>query len=116
MSCVIESLQQQRPIKPTTLPFYLRSKNDIDVKAGKFKLVKIQLNDKVNLKTTIISILKSCNLPTTFVDKIEKPPNEDENKNKFYKTADRFSDLEDDPLFQSIFMRRKMDAEPDTFK
>ncbi|KAF7994412.1 hypothetical protein HCN44_003884 [Aphidius gifuensis] len=120
LSCVIESLQQQRPIKPTTLPFYLRSKNDIDVKAGKFKLVKIQLNDKVNLKTTIISILKSCNLPTTFVDKIEKPSNDD-NENKFYKnnhktTGDRFSDLEDDPLFQSIFMRRKMDAEPDTFK
>lgn len=104
-----------------TLPFYLRSKDEREVKAGKFTLVKIQLNDK-DLKTTIISILKTCNLPTTFVDKIEEPARGKKDEKKFweasggFKRGVQFSDLEDDPLYQSIFMRRKMNTQIDTFK
>lgn len=118
LSSVIESLQQQRPIIPTTLPFYLRSKNENDVKTGKFTLVKIQLSDK-DLRKTIVSILKACNLSTTFVDKIQEPPPDKTRKfweNYGKENKNNFSNLEDDPFFQSIFMRRQMDVEPDTFK
>ncbi|XP_008552214.1 T-cell activation inhibitor, mitochondrial isoform X2 [Microplitis demolitor] len=119
LSLLLESLQQQRPIKPTTLPFYLRSKDEKEVKAGKFTLVKIQLN-QVDVKKTILSILKTCNLSTTFVDKIKEPVKDNKFKYRYDPRVERdgvnFSDLEDDPFFMSIFMRRKMNAEPDTFK
>ncbi|XP_063975280.1 T-cell activation inhibitor, mitochondrial isoform X2 [Diachasmimorpha longicaudata] len=121
LSSVIECLQQRRPINPMTLPFYLRSKDEREVKAGKFTLVKIQLNDK-DLKKTIISILKTCNLPTTFVEKIEEPVRTTKKEKNFWEARGGFgrgvdfTDLEDDPLYQSIFMRRTMNSEPDTFK
>ncbi|XP_057325345.1 T-cell activation inhibitor, mitochondrial isoform X2 [Microplitis mediator] len=119
LSLLLESLQQQRPIKPTTLPFYLRSKDEKEVKAGKFTLVKIQLNE-LDVKKTILSILKTCNLSTTFVDKIKDPVKDNKFKYRYDPRVERdgvnFSDLEDDPFFMSIFMRRKINAEPDTFK
>ncbi|XP_053978970.1 T-cell activation inhibitor, mitochondrial isoform X2 [Hylaeus anthracinus] len=123
LSSIIENLQQQRPVRPTTLPFYLRSKDEKEVKAGKFTLVKIQLKEK-DLRQTILSILKTCDLPTTFVDKIEEPKPSESTKyrSKFWQrtgTAGEnidFSDLEDDPIYASIIMKRKINLEPDTLK
>lgn len=123
LSSILENLQQRRPIRPTTLPFYLRSKDEKEVKAGKFTLVKIQLNEK-DLRKTILSILKTCDLPTTFVDKIEerKPADDEKFKSRFWRrkgtsgeTID-FSEFEDDPIYASILMKRKINAEPDTLK
>ncbi|XP_034934667.1 T-cell activation inhibitor, mitochondrial isoform X2 [Chelonus insularis] len=119
LSSVLESLQQQRPVRPTTLPFYLRPKDKEDVKAGKFTLVKIQLNEN-DVRKAVISILKTCNLPTTFVDRIEPTP--DKNSSKYWQASENsrsgfdFSELENDPVYQSILMKKKMNAEPDTFK
>lgn len=122
LSSLIETLQQRRPVRPTTLPFYLRPKDEKEVKAGKFTLVKIQLAER-DVRQTILCILKTCNLSTTFVDKIEekKPPGS-RFKSQFWQKHrgddDRidFSELEDDPIYASIIMRRKINLEPDTFK
>ncbi|XP_046739506.1 T-cell activation inhibitor, mitochondrial [Diprion similis] len=122
LSSLIETLQQRRPIRPTTLPFYLRSKDEKEVKAGKFTLVKIQLADR-DVRETILCILKACNLSTSFVDKIEeKKPPISKLKSQIwqrYRGDDSridFSELEDDPIYASIVMRRKINLEPDTFK
>ncbi|XP_015191196.1 PREDICTED: T-cell activation inhibitor, mitochondrial-like isoform X1 [Polistes dominula] len=122
LSSILETLQQQRPIRPTTLPFYLRSKDEKDLKAGKFTLVKIELNEK-DLKKTIRSILKTCDLPTTFVDKIKEKPSNNQSQNmKYWQRRNRsgetidFSELEDDPIYASIIMKRKINIEPDTLK
>ncbi|XP_076655550.1 T-cell activation inhibitor, mitochondrial isoform X2 [Halictus rubicundus] len=124
LSSIIECLQQHRPIRPTTLPFYLRSKDEKEVKAGKFTLVQIQLKER-DLKQTILSILKTCDLPTTFVDKIEeeKPTSIDAKyKSRFWQRKGYagenidFSELEDDPIYASILMKRKINIEPDTLK
>lgn len=122
LSSILENLQQQRPVRPTTLPFYLRSKDEKDVKAGKFTLVNIQLKEK-DLRQTIISILKTCNLPTTFVDKIEqqKPMQHGKYKSRYWRRSGPgeeidFSELEDDPIYAAIIMKRKITAEPDTLK
>ncbi|CAD6234670.1 GSCOCG00002045001-RA-CDS [Cotesia congregata] len=120
LSSLLESLQQRRPIKPTTLPFYLRSKDEKDLKAGKFTLVKIQLNER-DVKKAILSILKTCNLSTTFLDKIKEPVVD---KSKFPYHHDprverdgiNFSQYEDDPFYMSILMKKKINVEPDTFK
>lgn len=120
LSSILETLQQKQPIRPTILPFYLRSKDEKDVKAGKFTLVKIQLKEK-DLRQAILSILKTCDLPTTFVDKIqEQNPPVTKHKSRFWQRAHGermdFSDLEDDPIYASIIMKRKINAEPDTLK
>lgn len=123
LSLILESLQQRRPIRPTTLSFYLRSKDEKEVKAGKFTLVKIQLKEK-DLRQAILSILKTCDLPTTFVDKIEeqKPNEHAKYKSKFWQRRGTpgenidFSELEDDPIYASIIMRKKINTEPDTLK
>lgn len=125
LSSILETLQQRRPIRPTTLPFYLRSKDEKDLKAGKFTLVKIELNEK-DLRKTILSILKTCDLPTTFVDKIEeaKPSStypKSPFKSKYWQRSNfgekiDFSELEDDPIYAAIIMKRKINIEPDTLK
>jgi len=121
LSSILETLQQKQPIRPTILPFYLRSKDEKDVKAGKFTLVKIQLKEK-DLRQAILSILKTCDLPTTFVDKIEEQkPSITKHKSRFWQRAysgERidFSELEEDPIYASIIMKRKINAEPDTLK
>lgn len=121
LSSIIENLQQHRPIRPTTLPFYLRSKDEKEVKAGKFTLVQIQLKEK-DLRKTILSILKTCDLPTTFVDQIQEQKPPDGYKSRFWQrkgyTGENidFSELEDDPIYASIIMKRKINLEPDTLK
>lgn len=120
LSSILETLQQKRPIRPTILPFYLRSKDEKEVKAGKFTLVKIQLKEK-DLREAILSILKTCNLPTTFVDKIEEQkPAAAKYKSRFWQRTYSgekvdFSDLEDD-IYASIIMKRRINVEPDTLK
>ncbi|XP_033225723.1 T-cell activation inhibitor, mitochondrial-like [Belonocnema kinseyi] len=120
LSSIIETLQQQKPICPTILPFYLRSRDENESKAGKFTLVKIQLNER-DVRKAILSILKTCNLPTTFVDKIEQEKPNSGEKSRYSQFRGRagemdFSNLEDDPIFTSIIMKRKIDSVPDTFK
>ncbi|XP_012265325.2 T-cell activation inhibitor, mitochondrial [Athalia rosae] len=121
LSSLIETLLQRRPIRPTTLPFYLRSTDEKEVKAGKFTLVQIQLADR-DVKQTILYILKTCNLPTTFIDKIEEkqPPNSrftaSWQKYRNNNSGIDFSELEDDPLYTSFILKKKINSEPDTFK
>ncbi|XP_046824175.1 T-cell activation inhibitor, mitochondrial isoform X2 [Vespa crabro] len=125
LSSILETLQQQRPIRPTILPFYLRSKDEKDLKAGKFTLVKIQLNEK-DLRKTIRSILQTCDLPTTFVDKIEEKSLNTQFQSSYnskywqskYSSGEKldFSELENDPIYASIIMKRKLNIEPDTLK
>lgn len=121
LSLILETLQQKQPIRPTILPFYLRSKDEREVKAGKFTLVKIQLKER-DLRQTILSILKACNLPTTFVDKIEeqKPPITKYKSRYWQRThfGERvdFSEFEDDPVYASILMKQRINVEPDTLK
>ncbi|XP_032665993.1 T-cell activation inhibitor, mitochondrial isoform X1 [Odontomachus brunneus] len=121
LSSILETLQQKQPIRPTILPFYLRSKDEKEVKAGKFTLVKIQLKER-DLRQAILSILKTCDLPTTFIDKIEeqKPP-VTKYKSRFWQRTHfgerlDFSELEDDPVYASIIMKQKINIEPDTLK
>lgn len=99
-----------------TLEFYLRSKDEKEFKAGKFTRVCIKLDDQ-DLRKTILSILKACNLSTTFVDKIKTQSlsgiQKIESHNNFWSTD--FSAWEDDPS-AFTFRRRKKATIPDTMK
>ncbi|XP_076672349.1 T-cell activation inhibitor, mitochondrial isoform X3 [Andrena cerasifolii] len=89
LSSIIENLQQQRPVRPITLPFYLRSKDEKEVKADKIEEQKPSENGKYKSR---------------FWQR--RGPGEDID----------FSELEDDPIYASIIMKRKINIEPDTLK
>lgn len=78
------------------------------------KLVQIYLKDPC-LRETILTILKSCKLPTEYVDKIpksQKPPRE---KVRLREPFDYSKFSEDDPLYAHIIFKRKIKEAIDSF-
>lgn len=69
LSSFIERVQSRKPLQPCTLQFYLReNKNN-----GKFRLVQIPLQER-NIRNTIHTILKTCNLSTEYLDSVAPEP------------------------------------------
>ncbi|KAL1124255.1 hypothetical protein AAG570_002025 [Ranatra chinensis] len=107
LSSYLETLQQKKYPLPTTLKFYLRPNGEIKGKDC-LKSVNIRLSQK-DLKNTVVSILSTCNLPTTYVDKITPPPPPHQPgsvQDKFYnfRRTYREYDFEVDPsvIFHAI--------------
>lgn len=71
LSSYIQTLQQNKPTSPATLTFFLRPQGIISEK-GSLKPVNIKLAQR-DIRNTVVYILSSCNLPTTYVDKIAPP-------------------------------------------
>lgn len=67
LSSFIEVTQSHKPFKPCTLKFYLRDANSKT--DGIFRLVEISLREP-NIRSTILSILKTCNLSTDYVNSV----------------------------------------------
>ncbi|XP_075212221.1 T-cell activation inhibitor, mitochondrial-like isoform X1 [Lycorma delicatula] len=74
LSSFLENIQQNRYIRPTTVKFYLKPQKSVTGKVY-LKSVNIQLSQS-DVRKTVVSILSSCNLPTTYVDSITptQPP------------------------------------------
>ncbi|XP_041983194.1 T-cell activation inhibitor, mitochondrial [Aricia agestis] len=68
LSALLEAQQSSRHMSVPSLPFYLRQK---DMPEGHFKLVHINLRS-TNIRETVVNILNTCDMSTTFVDKIPK--------------------------------------------
>ncbi|KAG8233412.1 hypothetical protein J437_LFUL013406, partial [Ladona fulva] len=65
LNAYIEHLQMKRPTTPANLCFYLRSPR----KPGTFQEVRVRLAER-DLRKTVVDILKSCGLSTSYVDAI----------------------------------------------
>lgn len=74
---------------------------------GDFRLVKIYLKDPC-LRETVLTILKSCKLPTEYVDKIPKAPKIPKQNVKPRQNVDYSKVSEDDPLYAHIIMNQKI--------
>uniref|UniRef100_A0A1B6M2B5 DUF4460 domain-containing protein n=1 Tax=Graphocephala atropunctata TaxID=36148 RepID=A0A1B6M2B5_9HEMI len=72
LSSILESLQENKPQRPTTLRFYLKPQGVV-VNRESLKSVNISLV-KPDIRETVTVILTSCNLPTTYVDNIAPTP------------------------------------------
>ncbi|XP_046387151.1 T-cell activation inhibitor, mitochondrial [Ischnura elegans] len=68
LNAYIELLQMKRPASPAYLHFYLRSQG----KPGSFQKVRVTLAER-DLRKTVLEILRSCGLPTSYVDAIPSP-------------------------------------------
>ncbi|CAH1707429.1 unnamed protein product [Chironomus riparius] len=68
LSAHLEALQRQYypQASPPSLPFYLRSKDT----SNPFRLVKVPLHNEKTTKSFVTQILQTCDLETTYVEKI----------------------------------------------
>ncbi|KAJ9600978.1 hypothetical protein L9F63_000873, partial [Diploptera punctata] len=105
LSSYLETLQQKRPTRPMTVTFYLRNKNvpDNGNFKGTFRSVRISLQQ--DLRTTVLSILKSCDLPTTYIDNIEPPPQTPRYTRSDLKNVP-FD--ENDPVYGTIILKQRV--------
>ncbi|CAH1395835.1 unnamed protein product [Nezara viridula] len=85
LSSYIQSLQQNKYPRPTDLTFYLRPHGTAPTNNGTFKSVKISLG-QADIKKTVVSILSSCNLPTTYVDNLTPSKKENINFRQEFRT------------------------------
>lgn len=69
LSSYLESLQQRRSVRPISLKFYLRSQAD----KGSFRRVTLNISER-DSRNAVLRVLKSCDLPTTYVDNITPTP------------------------------------------
>ncbi|XP_044752286.1 T-cell activation inhibitor, mitochondrial [Coccinella septempunctata] len=114
LSSIIESMQSKRSVKPMSLPFYLKGKE----RNGSFHYVKISIRSP-NLRETVLTILKSCNLSTEYVDKIPIPPEPTYRSQTIKVNVDKmdFSKMsEDDPIFGQFVIKQKIREAQDSLK
>ncbi|KAF2902199.1 hypothetical protein ILUMI_03975 [Ignelater luminosus] len=117
LSSFIESLQSRKAVKPCSLKFYLRDKKNMQ---NTFRLITIYLNEK-DVRTTVLTILKSCDLSTAYVDKIPKAPSPPPPppKQPFRNAHDEnvgFTNInENDPIFGAFVLKRKIKEAKDSF-
>lgn len=72
LSAHLETLQRRNLYpnsSPPSLPFYLRNKE----KSNPFRLVKVPLHKERDTKTFVMQILKTCDLDTSYVEKLKLP-------------------------------------------
>ncbi|RZF42209.1 hypothetical protein LSTR_LSTR004358 [Laodelphax striatellus] len=71
LSSFLEGIQQNRYTRPTTVKFFLKPQKTV----GQVTLKSVQINlVPQDVRKTVLTILASCNLPTTYVDKITPQP------------------------------------------
>lgn len=120
LSSYLETVQQNRMGSPLTLKFYLKPHRVQSVKS--LKSVQIHLNDK-SLKRVVTSILQSCDLPTTYVDKIESPERKsriftESDARKFYENLSKQEAefYENDPIVSKFVNRLKKSRDEERLK
>ncbi|XP_077284718.1 T-cell activation inhibitor, mitochondrial isoform X2 [Arctopsyche grandis] len=101
LSALLEAQQTKTLLPSTTLSFYLREKSQ---PKGNFKLINIILSGN-NVRQSVLAVLKACQLPTDYVDKISKPIPKSNNFKTFgYNTP--FD--ENDPFYTSFIMKEQV--------
>lgn len=76
---------------------------------GTFRPVRINLAQR-DLRKTVLSILKTCGLPTTYVDNIEPPPE----KPRFERLNVKVD--ENDPVYGSFILKQQIKKAKDAEK
>ncbi|KAK4879837.1 hypothetical protein RN001_007983 [Aquatica leii] len=110
LSLFIATIQSRKKASACNLEFYIRDKS----KPNLFRLININLEDG-DIRNVVLTVLKCCNLSTTYVDKIPIPKNSDNNKVHIYQDLD-FSDLENDPFYSISLMNQRIKQKRDDYK
>jgi hypothetical protein len=105
-------LQAKRWVKPIDLQFYLRDKK---CEEGTFRLIKIYIKER-DIREAVLTILRTCDLSTEYVDRIPKPPPPKETVRINTNNIDFSKINENDPVFGPIVMRQKINNAKEALK
>ncbi|CAH1955869.1 unnamed protein product [Acanthoscelides obtectus] len=113
LSSALANLQDCKPVKPVLLTFYLKDKTSSKVA---FHEIKIHLIER-DIKAAIAKILKSCNLPTDYIDSIVTPATEPPESTIRYKNDIDFTKADEHhPIYAHIIMQRKIKEARDALR
>nr|XP_023025344.1 T-cell activation inhibitor, mitochondrial isoform X1 [Leptinotarsa decemlineata] len=115
LSSVLTNIQASRPVRPISLSFYVKDKTQ---KTASFRFTKIHLKDR-DIRSTIVTILKSCGLPTDYVDSIIPPPKiekPDYSNLKYKNEIDLTKENDNHPIFAHVRMQRKIKEAQEALK
>ena len=103
LSSYIENLQSQRFISPCNLQFYIKIKqNNGNDNNNTLRPIRIFLKEN-DIRQVVLHLLKSCDLPTDYVDKIPVHKNKTDN---FQINFDNLRKV--DPLHGPIIMQEEI--------
>ncbi|XP_030756379.1 T-cell activation inhibitor, mitochondrial [Sitophilus oryzae] len=114
LSSVLEALQSSKYSRPITLPFYVKNRSDPNEAV---RLIKIYLKEP-DIETTIVNILKACNLPTEHLEHLVESNGKEKSQNIYnekewvsvrYKNEYDFTKMnKNHPLFATYIMQQKI--------
>ncbi|CAG9831325.1 unnamed protein product [Diabrotica balteata] len=108
LSSILEKIQKSKFVPPVSLSFYVKDKAK---KTGKFRFINIHLQGN-DIRTTLCTILQSCDLPTDYVDRIIPLPSTDNPNTNFkfrYKNEVDFTKVnQNHPIYAHIKMQMDM--------
>ncbi|KAG5884444.1 hypothetical protein JTB14_023187 [Gonioctena quinquepunctata] len=115
LSSILTNIQASKPVRPISLTFFVKDKTP----KSAFRFIKIHLKEP-DIRSTIITILKSCGLPTDYVDSIMPPPTlPPGNKFQYVKyenDIDLTKENENHPIYAHIKMERKIKEAQEALK
>ncbi|GBP80067.1 T-cell activation inhibitor, mitochondrial [Eumeta japonica] len=105
-----ENLLGQTALRSTWRVSTMGGRGNVKIAEGQFKLVTIDLSSK-NIRETVVSILKACEISTKYVDKIPRSTQKSSLHSHIFshrnsKYADEF---EDEPIMQNMKEKRAPD-------
>ncbi|XP_072382128.1 T-cell activation inhibitor, mitochondrial isoform X2 [Diabrotica undecimpunctata] len=108
LSSILEKIQKSKFVPPMSLSFYVKDKAK---KTDKFRFINIHIQGN-DIRTTLCTILKSCDLPTDYVDSIIPLPSTDKSNTNFkfkYKNEVDFTKVnQNHPIYAHIKMQMDM--------
>ncbi|XP_028128065.2 T-cell activation inhibitor, mitochondrial isoform X2 [Diabrotica virgifera virgifera] len=112
LSSILEKIQKSKSVPPVSLSFYVKDKAK---KTDKFRFINIDIQGN-DIRTTLCTILKSCDLPTDYVDSIipPPPPSADNNPNspnfkfRYKNEIDLTKVNQNHPIYAHIKMQMDM--------
>ncbi|KAJ8970873.1 hypothetical protein NQ314_000998 [Rhamnusium bicolor] len=110
LSSTLANIQASRPIRPINLQFYIKDKTQPKVS---FRVIRIYIQER-NIRSAIITILRSSGLSTDYVDRIIKS-SEPESESAYYKIKFKNkSDIDftkinkNHPIYAHIVLKKKI--------
>ncbi|KAJ8920872.1 hypothetical protein NQ315_015665 [Exocentrus adspersus] len=107
LSSVLANLQAAKPIRPMQLHFYVKDKTQSQVS---FRLIHVYIRER-DIRSAVITILKSCGLPTDYVDSIVTPAEtveSDQYKIRYKNDIDLTKVNKNHPIYAHVIMQKKM--------
>ncbi|KAJ8960801.1 hypothetical protein NQ318_020097 [Aromia moschata] len=110
LSMILANIQASKPVRPVNLMFYIKDKTQ---RQGSVRSIQIHIRER-DICSAITNILKSCGLPTDYVDSIIMPSAPEpvsysfDYQIKYKNDIDLTKVNKNHPIYSHIIMQRKI--------